>query len=369
MGTRRSFGALRQLSSGRWQARYPDPDTGGLTPAPHTFATKQAADRWLSRKRTEIDSGLVIDEKAGNRPLREWWPKYKRTWGALSPSSRVAYETAWRLRIEPAFGDVRVRRIKPSTIDEWIGQMIEEGKSRSVIVETLGVLRRILNRAVRDKVIPSNPCAERGMQLPRKQQVERPVLSPAEVEKIAQACTHERDKMLVRFLAYSGCRIGEAFALRWSSLDLERRTVTICENISSNTGKPILRPTKTYASRTIDIPCRLAEQLRDYRSKSSSTGDVTPLVFPNAKGGYLQYKNWRRYWDPATEQAGVKALPHDLRATCVSLLIDAGASPKDVQLHMGHSSIEVTMNVYARIRGGRSADLAARLDALIAQAG
>ena len=84
---------------------------------------------------------------------------------------------------------------------------------------------------------------------------------------------------------------------------------------------------------------------------------------------YLQYKNWRRYWDPATEQAGIKALPHDLRATCVSLLIDAGASPKDVQLHMGHSSIEVTMNVYARIRGGRSADLAARLDALIAQAG
>ena len=44
-----------------------------------------------------------------------------------------------------------MRRIKPSTIDEWIGQMIEEGKSRSVIVETLGVLRRILNRAVRDK--------------------------------------------------------------------------------------------------------------------------------------------------------------------------------------------------------------------------
>ena len=169
------------------------------------------------------------------------------------------------------------------------------------------------------------------------------MLSPAEVEKIAQACRHERDKMLVRFLAYSGCRIGEAFALRWSSLGLERRTVTICENISSNTGKPILRPTKTYASRTIDIPCRLAEHLGDYRRKSS-TGDVTPLVFPNAKGGYLQYKNWRRYWDPATEQAGIKALPHDLRATCVSLLIDAGASPKDVQLHMGHSSIEVTMN-------------------------
>jgi integrase len=52
-------------------------------------------------------------------------------------------------------------------------------------------------------------------------------LSPAEVEKIAQACKRERDKVLIRFLAYSGCRIGEAFAPRWTSVDLERRTAII----------------------------------------------------------------------------------------------------------------------------------------------
>ena len=295
--------------------------------------------------------------------MREWWPIYRRTWGALSPSSKAAYDTAWRLRIEPAFGDMRVRRIKPSTIDEWIGQMIEEGKSRSVIVETLGVLRRILNRAVRDKVIPANPCAERGMQLPRKQQVQRPVLTPAQVEKVAGACRHERDQVLIRFLCYSGARVGEAFALRWSSVDLESRTVTICENISSNTGRPILRPTKNYGTRTIDIPGRLATQLRDYRG----AGDG--LVFPDAKGGYLRYTNWRKVWDRATEATGITALPHDLRATAASLLIDAGASPKDVQQHLGHSSIDITMNVYTRVRPGRSLDLAERFDLPIAEAG
>ena len=294
---------------------------------------------------------------------------YRRTWGALSPSTKVAYETAWRLRIEPRFGDVRVRRIKPADVDEWIGDMIGAGQSRYVIIETLGVLRRVLSRAVRDKVIPTNPCAERGIQLPRRQQVERPVLSPVEVEKIAQACKHERDRMLVRFLAYSGCRIGEAFALRWSSVDLDRGTVTIRENISSNTGKPILRPTKTYASRTIDLPKVLVERLAGIRC-GIDQHDKSHLVFPNARGGYLYYKNWRvRCWDPATAEVGIAALPHDLRSTCASLLIDAGASPKDVQMHLGHSSIEVTMNVYARVRGGRSADLAARLDTLIGEAG
>jgi integrase len=259
-----------------------------------------------------------------------------------------------------------VRRIKPSDVDEWIGDMIAAGRSQALIVESVGVLRRILNRAVRDKVIPTNPCDERGIQLPRKQQAERPVFSPLEVEKIAQACKNERDAVLVRFLAYSGCRIGEALALRWANVDLENCTVRICENISSNTGKPLLRPTKNYASRTIDIPRKVAEQLRDFRTH----GNDIALVFANGSGGHLYYRNWRsRCFDPATKRAGVKALPHDLRSTTASLLIDAGASPKDVQRHLGHSSIAVTMNIYARVRPGRSADLASKLDALIAEAG
>ena len=83
-----------------------------------------------------------------------------------------------------------------------------------------------------------------------------------------------------------------------------------------------------------------------------------------------RYRNWRRdVWDKACDRSGVTALPHDLRATAASLLIDAGASPKDVQAHLGHEDITTTMNIYARVRPGRSADIASRLDALIAEAG
>ena len=366
--TRRSWGALRELPSGRWQARYPDPDTGRLVPAAQTFSSKTAADRWLSRKRTEIDAGIATDDRAGNQPLSKFWPAYVRTWGGLAPSSKASYEAAWRLRIAPHFGDVKVRRIRPSDVDEWVSSMIASGKSRALIVETVGVLKRVLDRAVRDKVIPSNPCAGRHMTLPRKQQVDRPVLSPPDVEKIATACAHERDRVLIRLLAYGGLRIGEAFALRWASVDLDGQLVTIRENVSSNTGPVILRPTKTYANRRIDIPKKLADQLRDYRTKSFS-GDVTTLVFPDANGNHLRYTNWRKVWNQATASAGIKALPHDLRSTAASLLIDAGASVKDVQVHLGHSSIAVTMDVYARVRPGRSVDLVSRLDALIAEAG
>ena len=72
-------GSVRSLASGRYQARYFDPDTRRMVPAPQTFATKGAADRWLAVKRTELDAGTAVDEKTGNRPLREWWPGYWRS--------------------------------------------------------------------------------------------------------------------------------------------------------------------------------------------------------------------------------------------------------------------------------------------------
>jgi len=113
--------------------------------------------------------------------------------------------------------------------------------------------------------------------------------------------------------------------------------------------------------RTITLPRALVADL------AQLAGDG--LVFPNRAGEYLRYGNWRRdSWNPAVKRSGVKARPHDLRATCASLLIDAGASVKDVQRHLGHQDELTTLRLYARVRPERSEDLANRLDVLIAEA-
>ena len=64
--SRRSWGSVRKFPSGRYQARYLDPDTRRMVSAPETFASKTAADRWLAKKRAEIDAGAAIDDRAGN---------------------------------------------------------------------------------------------------------------------------------------------------------------------------------------------------------------------------------------------------------------------------------------------------------------
>ncbi|MFI7598298.1 tyrosine-type recombinase/integrase [Actinoplanes sp. NPDC049681] len=362
MGTRRQWGAIRELPSGRFQARYPDPDSGKMVAAPHTFANRKAADRWLAKKRTEIDAGTAVDDKLALRPLREWWPGYERSFAHRKSRTRAGYTRSWNLRVAPEFGGTPVRRINGNSIDDWVAGMLAAGVSASKVTEALGVLRRVLARAVRDRAIPTNPALDRSIKLPPQPSMHRPVLSPAEVEKFAMSMRHQRDQVLVRLLAYGGLRIGEALALRWVDVDRLGNNVKVCLSVEDTSGAIIVGPTKTYATRDVNLPASLISQMCDLPRKSE-------LVFPNRLGRHLRYSNWRRdCWDKAADASGIVALPHDLRGTCASLLIDAGASVKDVQKHLGHKDEITTLRLYTRVRPGRSKDLVKRLETLLAEA-
>src|SRR5688500_3880326 len=76
--SRRSWRSVLKLASGRYQARYLDPDLRHMVPAPGTFASRTTADRWLARKRADLDTGTAVDEPAGSEPLAHWWPGYQR---------------------------------------------------------------------------------------------------------------------------------------------------------------------------------------------------------------------------------------------------------------------------------------------------
>lgn len=362
MASRRQWGAIRELPSGRFQARYPDPDTDKMVPAPHTFANRKTADHWLSKKRTEIDAGTAVDDKIGLRPLRDWWPGYQKSFAHRKARTRTGYTRSWNLRVEPAFGSTRVRRINGNVIDDWLAEMLAAGVSVSKVTEALGVLRRVLDRAVRDRAIPANPALDRSVKLPPQPPLDRPVLTPAEVEKFSLAMRLRRDKVLVKLLAYGGLRIGEALALRWSDIDEEGSKIKVCLSVEDTSGTIIVGPTKTYATRDVDLPAPLIAEMLKLPS-------VSDIVFPNRLGRHLRYGNWRRdCWNQAVVKSGIQALPHDLRGTCASLLIDAGASVKDVQKHLGHKDEITTLRLYTRVRPGRSKDLAKRLELLIAEA-
>lgn len=72
------------------------------------------------------------------------------------------------------------------------------------------------------------------------------------------------------------------------------------------------------------------------------------LVFPSRRGTPMEPDNLRRSWGRVRAAAGLGSMRfHDMRHTCVSLLLHLGIAPNVVREIVGHSDIEVTMTIYA----------------------
>jgi integrase len=222
------------------------------------------------------------------------------------------------------------------------------------------VLRQVLSSAIDCGFLDHNPT--KGMKLPRDRRSEMACLTAEEVEGLAAAMP-DRYKSLIHVLAYGGLRWGEAAALRRARCDLSTGVLLVAESLADVNGKAIFGQTKTYRVRKTRIPDFLVDELREHRQQVGAAADA--LVFTAPRGGPLRNANFRqRVWYRALDKAGIPRSTriHDLRHTCASLLIRQGVHPKAIQQHLGHSSINITMDRYGHLLPDQFDDLASRLD-------
>lgn len=203
------------------------------------------------------------------------------------------------------------------------------------------MLSLALSAAVKDGRIVRN-VAEGGP-LPRVVRRPKRYLTHAQVATLADAAAPYQT--LIRVLAYSGLRWGEASALRVHAVDVERRRLEVDQAHPEVGGKIVVGTTKNHQRRSVPIPRFLAAELSEHLAGKSPAD----LVFTSPEGGVLRNTNFRpRFFDPATERAGIPGLtPHELRRTAASLAIKAGANVKVVQQMLGHASAAMTLDVYA----------------------
>ncbi len=184
---------------------------------------------------------------------------------------------------------------------------------------------------------------------------------------MSRACARQSDRPSGCWLTCSrtqGLRLGEAFALRRGSVDLDSRQLIVEESLSETGGRLSFGPTKTHQHRVVTLPAFLLEDLRDHLAAISAQ-DPRDLLFVGRTGKPQHYNAFRRWtWDPATHTADLAGVtPHDLRATCASWVADS-AGVLEAAKRLGHSRSSITTRHYARPVQGRDLDVAARLDAL-----
>ncbi len=200
---RRTTGSIRRLPSGRYQARV-RLDDGRLLPAPETFTTKGAADRWLASVVTEQAQGKWVDPRAGEVPLRRFAEQWLRGKASLAPKTCELYEYLLNQLILPSLGDVELVDLTPARVRAWrAGLLRAERPGASTIAKAYRLLSAMMSTAVVDGFVARNPCVEKGAGVERAP--EMAIATPEQVGAIA-AAVELGYRALVLTAAYAGCR-------------------------------------------------------------------------------------------------------------------------------------------------------------------
>src|SRR6476646_11038036 len=151
---RRSFGRLRQLPSGRWQAAYIGPDTK-LHKSRRTYAKEHDAEGWLAAERRKIDLGTwgAVERSDGItlRAYSEQWLEQRN----LRTRTHLLYESMLKRLILPALGDAKLVTLTPAKIRQWHTDLGTEKPTRNA--HAYALLHAICATAVQDEVLDANP--------------------------------------------------------------------------------------------------------------------------------------------------------------------------------------------------------------------
>ncbi|MEU9009462.1 tyrosine-type recombinase/integrase [Streptomyces sp. NPDC048479] len=361
-GRRRTFGAVRKLPSGRYQARYPGPD-GVMRPASETFETARDADDWLAEKQTEIRRGDWQDPDAGAINFRDYalrWVKERR----LAPTTDELYRRLLRLHIMPTFGALDLDEIAAPGVRSWRSERLDSTGAETTVAKSYRLLKAILETAFEDELIRRNPCRIRGAG--KESADERPVASVDQVDALAEALG-PRWRLMVYLGAYGPLRPEEQAELRRKDVDLDNLTVRVRQAAPElTTGKRAEGPTKSEAGkRLVALPAFLRVELRRHLDWYAERGP-DGLLFVGEKGKPLRRSTFGRKWRKARAVVG---LPdgfrfYDLRHTGHTLTTRSGATLKDTMVRAGQSTERAAL-IYQHSDLERQKEVAAGLDQLV----
>ena len=246
-----------------------------------------------------------------------------------------------RLRLVPRWGRRALDEIAPADVVDLQRDLRAEGLSNATVNRYTAVVRRVFNLARRWEVIEGRNPAQHAEML-REQHRER-FLSTAEVRRLFHALDQEKSKPAagcLALLALTGARKGEALGMKWSDLDISRRTWRIAR---SKSGRPRHVPLSDAAVAVLERQ----EPVED-----------NPHVFPGSGNG-RPLENLRRAWDRAKRRAGLDAdlRIHDLRHAFASTLVNNGRPIYEVAEILGHSQLSTTKR-YAHFQNDRLVDAA-----------
>ena len=305
-----------------------------------------------------VDAGITVQAYG-----RRWLGQVAAT---VKPKTLRSYEQNVRLHIVPALGAVPVARLRVGLLRSLLVEKLGAGLSRNTVRIIHATVRAMLSAAVDDGVIVANPAFGLG----RKLKLGRRLAADDEVRAMTAdkldrclriaACDDQRHYPLFLLLGRTGLRIGEALGVKWSDCSLGTRELHVHRTLAAlqrgttledRAGSP-----KSGRARTVDLSRELVQVLTSLEvaqkaeALRSGTGRPPQWMFTTREGSPLDESRVRKAFKTVLKKASLPTTlsPHCLRHTYAILMIQAGAPLTYVRDQLGHSSIQVTVDIYGR---------------------
>ena len=365
----------------RWRCHWTIVKDGRRVQRVKQFARLAEAQEYAAAMEDDIRRGRYRDPRQELRVLDDVAGEWLASKVDLKPGTAGRYARELRLYILPKWGGMTLRELRPDMLQEWVGQLMGGGypavlpdgrdskplSARSIRNIMKVVLKGIFDYAVSNGWIGENPVDR--VTVPKIVSDDDMVfLSVREVELLADEAEKigkPVDGLLVRWQAYTGCRIGESLALKVGDVDADRRRARIGRTWTDDGhGGSMLGTPKNGKARNIAIPRFLMPQIK---AQMDGMGD-DDWLFRATRGGNVWTNTWRtRIWNKAVKAAGMEdagVTIHSLRHTYASFAIAQGADVKTLQMQLGHSSPSITLNTYTALWPERLDDVADAIGAL-----
>ena len=267
-------------------------------------------------------------------------------------------------RIYPAFGHLRIDKITPMYIQNFINDLAVNGRnllngkslSRKTVLHHLTFISDVFNYAVRLGMVRENPC--RRVVVPKGDSKEKDIYTVDEVKQLLTLLENEKFeyRMFFTLAIFSGFRRGELLGLEWKDVDWENNIISVrrTANYTSCDGN-FTDTTKTKKSqRSVRFAPEIMEILREYKSyqevgrkRVGSKWVDTDRLFTKWNGECMGMHTPYAWFKKFTARHGMRFCDiHSLRHFHASLLIENGVDLTTVSRELGHSTVTTTANIY-----------------------
>lgn len=320
-----------------------------------------------------LEAKLALSEFNLNDREPVLFQNYAEVWmesihSSRSTSTSERYRDILRQHILPEIGTLPLTKIARVDIRRVLQRVQKKGLSYSSVRLTRDVLSGVLGCAVDDELIDSNPVAHvlKRMGMEKKKKTLPKTLTPQEVKIFLQACRENYPEHTTLFLCAfrTGLRMGELLALQWGDIDWNRNIIQV--ERSFRRGR--VGRTKTSRSRQVDMSDQLRQALlhlltlRKREGLQAGLGEEVPWIF-HRNGQPMPQNSLRNIFKRILKKAGMSQMRfHEIRHTFASLLLTNGETPVYVKEQMGHTSIQITVDIYGHLIPSSNRQAVNRLD-------